>query len=67
MYFLIACREEPPRSFKLLIAPLTISDVRGCAGLLRGFFDAAAAFAFLAGDAATAGAGVATAVSAMVE
>lgn len=34
MYFLMACRDEPPRSFNSLIALLTISDVGGCVGLL---------------------------------
>jgi hypothetical protein len=38
MYFFIACNEEPPRSFKLLIAVPTISDVGGCTGFVRGFF-----------------------------
>lgn len=42
-YFLIACRDDPPRSFRLLIAAFTISEVRGCAGFERGFFDLAAA------------------------
>jgi hypothetical protein len=50
MYFLIACSDDPPRSFKLLMAPFTISEVGGCVGFDRGFFaffsDAAAAAFF---------------------
>lgn len=63
-----ACSDEPPRSFKLLMALYTISAVGGCAGFTRGFFaaaDAAEALAFLAaGDAAATGA--ATSASATV-
>ena len=70
MYFLIACKEEPPRSLRLLMALPTISDVLGWAGLLRGFLEAAA-FAFFgeawAGAEAGAEAADAVAASAMVE
>ena len=56
MYFLIAGSDEPPRSFKLFMALLTIFDVGGWDGLTRGFFGAAEVFlAFLdAGDAPAA-------------
>jgi len=37
-YFFIACRDEPPRSFKLLIALFTISEVGGWEGFVFGFF-----------------------------
>lgn len=35
---MIACREEPPRSLRLFMALLTISEVGGCVGLAFGFF-----------------------------
>lgn len=38
MYFLMACNDEPPLSFRFLMALLTISDVGGWFGLARGFF-----------------------------
>lgn len=38
MYFLIACKDDPPRSFNPLIAFVTISDVGGWLGFERGFF-----------------------------
>jgi hypothetical protein len=53
----MAGSDEPPRSFKLLMALLTIFDVGGWDGLTRGFFGAAAVvfFAFFAaGDAPAA-------------
>lgn len=67
MYFLIACNDDPLRSFNVLIAAFTISAVGGWFGFTDGFlapaafgaFDAFGAFAFLAaaGDAATAATG----------
>lgn len=63
MYFLMACRDEPLRSLRSLIALFTISEVFGCVGFAFGFLVAADAFVFLAG---VAGAGVSTAVSAIV-
>lgn len=68
IYFLIACREEPLRSFNSFIALFTISDVLGWVGFAFGFLAAppaaAEAFGFFAGVAG-AGASVATAVSAI--
>src|SRR5277367_6470214 len=49
-YFLIAWRDDPPRSFRLVMAALTISDVFGCEGVVLGFL-ALAAFPFF-GDGA---------------
>lgn len=46
MYFLIACNDEPPRSFNDLIALQTISAVGGRFGFARGAFAEAAAAAF---------------------
>lgn len=69
IYFLIACREDPLRSFSSLMALFTISEVFGCVGLAFAFLTPPAAeadaFGFFAG---VAGAGVsdATAVSAIV-
>lgn len=66
MYFLMACREEPPLSLRLFIALPTISEVRGCAGFVLGFF-AEEALAFLGEACAGAELGaVAAAMSAMV-
>ena len=65
MYFLMAWRDEPPRSFKLLMAALTMSAVFGCDAAF-GFF-ALSDFGFFAAflGVAGAGAGVAVAVSAI--
>lgn len=69
MYFLIACREEPLRSFSSMMALFTISEVLGCVGFALGFLAAAAAaaapFCFFAGVAG-AGTSEATAVSAII-
>lgn len=51
----MACREEPPRSFRLLMALYTISEVRGCAGFERGFFAALPPDLLFFGDPASAG------------
>ncbi|GBP00179.1 hypothetical protein EVAR_62508_1 [Eumeta japonica] len=73
IYFLMACREEPLRSFSSLIALLTISEVFGCVGFAFGFLTTppppptAVAFGFFAAAAVVAGASDATAVSAIVE
>lgn len=69
MYFLIACREEPPLSFRPAIAALTMSAVGGCAGFTLGLFEPAApAFAvfFAFGVEAGAEEGAVAAVSAIV-
>lgn len=62
-YFLIACKDEPPRSFRLLIALQTISEVGGWEGFVLGFLAFFGEAAFLTaiaeadvGDAATTGA-----------
>lgn len=60
MYFLIACRDEPFRSFRSLMAARTISDAGGWLGLTRGFVAFAAAFFGVAGDAAAGADSVAT-------
>jgi hypothetical protein len=49
-YFLMACRDDPPRSLRLVMAALTMSDVFGCEGVVLGFL-ALAAFPFF-GDGA---------------
>lgn len=56
MYFLIACNDEPPRSFNDLMALHTISEVGGRFGADRGDFFSADFFAtfFTAGDVAAA-------------
>jgi len=41
IYFLIAWRDEPPRSFKFSIALLTMVAVAGCAACFAGFLGAA--------------------------
>ena len=49
-YFLIACNDEPPRSFNVFTAAITISPVGGCVAFAFGFLAAADADA---GDFAT--------------
>lgn len=48
----MACREDPPRSFRPLIALLTISDVGGCDGLALGVLVVVVVvfFSFFAGE-----------------
>jgi hypothetical protein len=69
MYFLMACRDEPPRSLRLFTALLTISEVGGCEGLARAFLaPALAAAPFLdAEEAADAGRGFTATVPAGCE
>lgn len=68
MYFLIACSDDPLRSFSSLMAFVTISEVFGCVGFALAFFTPPAAAdalgCFFAGVAG-AGASDATAVSAI--
>jgi len=52
-YFLMAGRDEPPLSFKLLMAATTIAATGGWVGLALGFLSFGAAFAFFALAGAT--------------
>jgi hypothetical protein len=59
MYFLIACNDEPPRSFSDLIALQTISDVGGRFGFAFDDADDDFFVAFFAAGDATSGAAAA--------
>lgn len=69
MYFLMACSEDPLRSFNSLMALFTISEVLGCVGFAFAFFTPPAAaedFGCFFAGVAGAGASDATAVSAII-